>query len=43
MIARRIGRNVILQWHGNVDQLSRHRAFSGCFSVCPVRAIRPES
>src|SRR5690242_14412650 len=26
MIAGRIGRHVILQWHGNVDQLSRHCA-----------------
>src|ERR1700722_454703 len=33
MVARRIGRNVVLQWHGNVDQLSRHRAFSFGLSV----------
>jgi len=26
--ARRIGRHVILQRHGNIDQLSRHGAFS---------------
>src|ERR1700685_4192600 len=26
MIAGRIGRHVVLQWHGNVDQLSRHCA-----------------
>jgi len=26
MVAGRIGRHVILQWHGNVDQLSRHCA-----------------
>src|SRR5882724_6193947 len=31
MIARRVGRNVVLQWHGNVDQLSRHCAFSHVF------------
>src|SRR5882724_7426862 len=31
MIARRVGRNVVLQWHGNVDQLSRHCAFSQSF------------
>src|SRR5258705_9194851 len=29
MPARRIGRHIILQWHGNVDQLSRHGASSG--------------
>jgi hypothetical protein len=29
-IARRVGRNVVLQWHGNVDQFSRHCAVSRC-------------
>jgi hypothetical protein len=28
MNARRIGRHVVLQRHGNVDQLSRHGASS---------------
>src|SRR5882762_9972494 len=38
MDARRIGRHVILQWHGNVDQLSRHGASSGRFDLS-VRGI----
>src|SRR6266446_8393376 len=36
MPARRIGRHVILQRHGNVDQLSRHGAFSVILVISAV-------
>src|ERR1700730_16206544 len=47
MIAGRIGRHVVLQWHGNIDQLSRHCACSVCcrgaqtWTLNSFAAVRP--
>src|ERR1700744_686591 len=47
MIAGRIGRHVILQWHGNVDQRSRHcallrlRVWTQAWTPTSLAAVRP--
>src|SRR5216684_8898922 len=41
MDARRIGRHVVLQRHGNVDQLSRHGASSVIFVSAVVEPLHP--
>src|SRR4051812_5628104 len=47
VIAGRIGRHVVLQWHGNVDQLSRHCACSASFGYAwtpnSLAAVRPRT
>src|ERR1700754_3853775 len=43
MVAGWVGRHVVLQWHGNVDQLSRHCACSVSYAWTPysLAAVRP--